>query len=226
MAFLSNDSHGFGMIQGTLYYILKNILRCLPLKRYLSKYSSVDWDQLSTIFRWWAVGKLSSSFEMTGVEGFQSLISGNTTYIGKCYGESCLRIAVVCYIRAYSTSTVDSCKGIIHWRKKASISFDEFASLGPLDLLEAKYTGFWWAIFIGRRDYCISPMPLSHFVLPRFVWPRVLNPTPVPAVGIHRIDGTVSRLAACTTYFLSLAASWSYTLDIIISCVRDSFWLE
>jgi hypothetical protein len=43
---------------GEVYYVLKNILRqfgkhfALPIKHYLPKYSSVDWDQLRTIFRW------------------------------------------------------------------------------------------------------------------------------------------------------------------------------
>jgi hypothetical protein len=61
--------------------------------------------------------------------------------------------------------------------------------------------------------FCMTPNPQSH---------------PGTPLAVHRIGRAVSPLAACTTYFLSLAAIWSYTLDVIISCVGDSFlaWVE
>lgn len=95
-------ANGCTFWQCLLYYMLKNICVssgqhfALPIKRYLPKYSSVDWEQLRTIFWWCAVGNLSPSFEVIGVEGFQNLTSGNTTYTSKCDGESYLRITVAC----------------------------------------------------------------------------------------------------------------------------------
>jgi hypothetical protein len=53
------------------------------------------------------------SVEMTGVEGFQSLTSGNTTYTGKCDGECCLRIAVTCVTSVPIGQALWICKGMI-----------------------------------------------------------------------------------------------------------------
>jgi hypothetical protein len=80
----------------------KNTLRefgtafCVANKTLLTKVFQCGLRPATHHFQVLSGGNLSSSFEVTGVEGFQRLTSGNTTYTGKCYGDNCLRIAVAC----------------------------------------------------------------------------------------------------------------------------------
>jgi hypothetical protein len=62
--------------------------------------------------------------------------------------------------------------------------FNDFASFGSLDLLEAKYTGLGWVMFIGHRDYCKSRMPLSHFCASTFC----MTPNPQSYLGTSRTN--------------------------------------
>jgi hypothetical protein len=93
----------------------------LPIKHYLPKYSSVNLDQLRTIFRWWAVGKCLPVLKWLALKGSKVWPGEIRLTPASAMAKAVCVSRLSGYIRAYRPSTVDSCKGMIRWRKQASI---------------------------------------------------------------------------------------------------------